>query len=250
MKHKVFYLLFSIGVILLGWSSITYFGNFTVWQLPSPIVVGKELWQSIHSSSYLIDVRATFFIASTGFLLSILVGVGIATLLHFSPLLKKLVMPSLLLSQNIPIIVLAPLLVIWLGFGITAKLVVVVLVCFFPITIAMVDAFDQVDRNLKRYLEMAGATKWEKFVSLSFPSAIPVLFSSCKVSATYSVMGAVVAEWLGTEHGLGMIMTQAASSFRTDRVFVAIIFIVLLSACFFFLIWLAELSWKHKRRLR
>jgi ABC-type nitrate/sulfonate/bicarbonate transport system permease component len=145
--------------------------------------------------------------------------------------------------------VLAPLLVIWFGFGIESKLFVVVLVCFFPITISLVDAFEQVDQNLLRYLEMSGAAKWEKFRHLAFPSAIPVLFSSCKLSATYSVMGAVVAEWLGTEYGLGMIMTQAASSFRTDRVFVAILTIVVLSACFFFFISLVEHWWKHKRKL-
>ncbi|WP_245596712.1 ABC transporter permease [Shimazuella kribbensis] len=206
------------------------------------------MWQSLKSSSYLVDVRATFIIAGLGFLFSILVGVGVAVLLYFSPWLKKMVTPLLLFSQNIPIIVLAPLLVIWFGFGVTAKLFVVVLVCFFPITISLLDAFEQVNHNLLRYMEMSGATKWEKFRYLVFPSAIPVLFSSCKLSATYSVMGAVVAEWLGTEHGIGMVMTQSASSFRTDRVFVAILTIVCLSACFYICIRVLENWWKHKRK--
>jgi ABC-type nitrate/sulfonate/bicarbonate transport system permease component len=94
---------------------------------------------------------------------------------------------------------------------------------------------------------MMGASRWQQFRYLAFPSSVPVLFSSCKVSATYSVMGAVVAEWLGTEHGLGMVMTQAASSFRTDRVFVIILFIVLLSMCFYGVIRLAEHWWGRKR---
>jgi ABC-type nitrate/sulfonate/bicarbonate transport system permease component len=246
-RYLIFSLCISLFVFIVIWEAIAYFGNFAMWQLPSPYVVGREMWRSLNSSSYLVDVRATFMIAGMGFLFSILVGIGTAVLLHFFPLLKKIVTPLLLFSQNIPIIVLAPLLVIWFGFGITAKLFVVVLVCFFPITISLLDAFEQVSPNLLRYMKMSGATKWENFRYLIFPSAIPVLFSSCKLSATYSVMGAVVAEWLGTEHGLGMVMTQSASSFRTDRVFVAIFTIVCLSACFYLLIRLIEHWWKHKR---
>lgn len=249
MKHKALPFVLSIVVLVIMWGTIAYLGNFPLWQLPSPYDVGLELWHSWQSNEYFIHVRATFLIACSGFILSIVVGTGVATVLYFSAFLKRVITPLLLFSQNVPIIVLAPLLVIWFGFGIEAKLFVVVLVCFFPITISLVDAFAQVDQNLLRYLEMSGATKWEEFRHLAFPSAVPVLFSSCKLSATYSVMGAVVAEWLGTEHGLGMIMTQAASSFRTDRVFVAILTIVVLSACFFFCISLVEHWWKHKRKL-
>jgi ABC-type nitrate/sulfonate/bicarbonate transport system permease component len=249
MKRRVLPLVLSIAVFVLIWGIISYGGDFPVWQLPNPFVVGVELWQSWKSSEYFIHVRATFLIACLGFFLSVAVGVWVATWLYFSTFLKRVVTPILLFSQNVPIIVLAPLFVIWFGFGIEAKLFVVILVCFFPITIALVDAFEQVDPNLLRYLEMSGATKWETFRHLAFPSAIPTLFSSCKLSATYSVMGAVVAEWLGTEHGLGMIMTQAANAFRTDRVFVSIITIVVLSACFFFFISLVEQWWKHKRKL-
>ncbi|MCH5584166.1 ABC transporter permease [Shimazuella sp. AN120528] len=249
MKRRILPLVLSIVVLLFIWEIISIIGDFPVWQLPSPYVVGLELWRSWTSSEYLLHVRATFIIACFGFILSILVGVGVAVWLYFSTFLTRIVTPFLLFSQNVPIIVLAPLLVVWFGFGIEAKLLVVILVCFFPITIALVDGFEQVDRNLLRYLEMSGATKWEKFRHLAFPSAVPVLFSSCKLSATYSVMGAVVAEWLGTERGLGMIMTQAANSFRTDRVFVSIITIVVLSGCFFFLISLVEQWWKHKRKL-
>jgi ABC-type nitrate/sulfonate/bicarbonate transport system permease component len=249
MKHNVFSFLFAIGLLLFVWGAVSYLGKFPDWQLPSPSIVGLELWKSWQSSDYLIHVRATFFIACLGFFLSIVVGTGVATILYFSAFLRKVITPLLLFSQNVPIIVLAPLLVVWFGFGIEAKLIVVILVCFFPITIALVDAFGQVDQNLLRYLDMSGATKWEKFRHLAFPSAIPVLFSSCKLSATYSVMGAVIAEWLGTEYGLGMIMTQAASSFRTDRVFVTILTIVVLSTCFFFFIRFIEQWWKHKRKL-
>lgn len=248
MRHRAFSVMMSLLVLVLVWGIITYFGDFLIWQLPSPYLVGIELWKSWQNGEYLIHVQATFMIACIGFFLSILVGVGVATCLYFSTLLKRIATPLLLFSQNVPIIVLAPLMVIWFGFGIEAKLLVVILVCFFPITIALVDAFEHVDPNLRKYLEISGATKWEKFRHLAFPSSIPVFFSSCKLSATYSVMGAVIAEWLGTEHGLGLVMTQAASSFRTDRVFVAIITIVVLSGCFFFLISLIEQGWKHKRK--
>jgi ABC-type nitrate/sulfonate/bicarbonate transport system permease component len=248
MKNSVYPFLTSIVLVLLVWEGMVTFGDFAAWQLPSPALVGSELRNWVTGGDYWLDIQATIMIAIIGFLLSILVGIETAAVLYFFPLLKKLMTPILLWSQNVPVIVLAPLLVVWFGFGMTAKLFIVVLVCFFPITIAMLDAFHHVDHNLQRYLEMSGATKWQTFIHLSLPSSIPVLFSSCKLSATYSVMGAVVAEWLGTEHGLGMIMTQAASSFRTDRVFVAILLIVLLSACFFFCIWLLEQIWLWKRK--
>ncbi len=212
-------------------------------------MVAKEWIKNLHSLDFGIDLITTSNIAFVGLVLSVLLGVGGATLLHFSPFLQKIVMPLLLFSQNVPIIVLAPLLVVWFGFGVLAKILVVILVCFFPIVISVLDGLQQGDRALHDYLAMAGATDWEKFRYLSLPTAMPAFFSSCKLAATYSVMGAVIAEWLGTEHGLGLMMTQAASSFRADRVFVAIGTVIVLSSLFFFVIWIMELLWKRKRKI-
>jgi ABC-type nitrate/sulfonate/bicarbonate transport system permease component len=124
------------------------------------------------------------------------------------------------------------------------------LVCFFPVTVATLDGFRQTDPTLLRYMKMAGATRWQTFIKLEWPASLPSFFSGCKVAATYSVMGAVISEWLGAQEGLGLRMQTAASAFRTDRVFVTIGIIVILSLLFFWSIQLIEnwaTRWKQKK---
>jgi ABC-type nitrate/sulfonate/bicarbonate transport system permease component len=145
--------------------------------------------------------------------------------------------------------VLAPLLVIWFGFGLLPKIIVITLVCFFPVTIAALDGFKQTDRDLVHYFTMSGASKKQLFWKLEVPHSLPSIFSGLKIAATYSVMGAVISEWLGSKQGIGVYMTLASSSFRTDRVFVAIFAIMTLSLLFFFVIVLLEryfVKWQRK----
>ena len=134
----------------------------------------------------------------------------------------------MILSQNIPTIVLAPLIghLVWIW--ILPKIIVITLVCFFPITVAALDGFKQTPAELRHYMIMAGANKQQFFGSWNF-LCLPSIFSGLKISATYSVMGAVISEWLGAKDGIGVYMTFASSSFRTDRVFVAIFAIMILS---------------------
>jgi ABC-type nitrate/sulfonate/bicarbonate transport system permease component len=146
--------------------------------------------------------------------------------------------------------VLAPLLVIWFGFGILPKLIVITLVCFFPVAVAALDGFKNIPNEMKHYMLMAGASKIQLFTKLEWPYALSSVFSGIKISATYSVMGAVISEWLGAKQGIGVYMTLASSSFRTDRVFVAIFIIMLLSLLFFGFINLAEkrlIKWNRKK---
>ena len=129
------------------------------------------------------------------------------------------------------------------------KIIVIILVCFFPITISLLDGFRQSDRDVMNYMKMAGATKQQIFWKLEWPNALPTLFSGIKISATYSVMGAVISEWLGASKGIGVYMQLSQSSFRTDRVFVAIILIVILSLLLLGLIMLLEkriIRWQPK----
>lgn len=161
--------------------------------------------------------------------------------------MKDAVYPLLILSQNIPIIVLAPLLVIWFGFGMLPKLIVISLVCF-PVAVASLDGFRQTPYELKHYFKMMGAGKNQLFWKLELPHSIPFIFSGLKISATYSVMGAVISEWLGAKSGIGVYMTLASSAFRTDRVFVAIFIIMGMSLIFGIITFLEKylVSWKRK----
>jgi ABC-type nitrate/sulfonate/bicarbonate transport system permease component len=124
-----------------------------------------------------------------------------------------------------------------------------VLVCFFPITIATLDGLRQTDRDLLHYMKMSGATNRQVFWKLQWPHALPSIFSGLKIAGTYSVMGAVISEWLGATKGIGVYMTLASSSFKTDRVFVAILLIMILSLTFFAIIALIEkwlLTWQRQ----
>ncbi|WP_217589514.1 ABC transporter permease [Lentibacillus saliphilus] len=236
-------------VLLLLWELASRAFAIPAWLLPAPLQIietGLTGW-----ADYGHHVSSTVQLTITGFLIGTTIGLGVATGLHLIPSLREAVYPLLILSQNIPIIVLAPLLVIWFGFGMLPKLIVIALVCFFPITVSALEGFRETDRDLKHYMAMAGATKRQMFFKLEWPNAWPYIFSGLKISATYSVMGAVISEWLGAQKGIGVYMTLASSSFRTDRVFVAIALVMMLSLLFFGLIVLIEkhvVKWKREER--
>ena len=230
----IFLLLFLLGL----WEIIVRITDTPAWLLPAPSRIFSEGFKEIPSFS--IDILATTKLSLLGLIIGSAVGFAIAVILHILPIVQKMTYPLLILSQNIPIIVLAPLLIIWFGFGIMPKLIVIGLVCFFPIVVAALDGFKNTPPELKYYMQMAGASKTQMFWKLELPNALPSLFSGLKISATYSVMGAVISEWLGAKQGIGVYMTLSQASFRTDHVFVAIFTIMLLSVLLFGLIRIFE----------
>ncbi|MFJ8263057.1 ABC transporter permease [Rummeliibacillus sp. NPDC094406] len=227
-------LLFLLGL----WEIIVRITDTPAWLLPAPSQIFSEGFKVIPSFS--VDILATTKLSLLGLIIGSAVGFAIAVILHILPVVQKVTYPLLILSQNIPIIVLAPLLIIWFGFGIMPKLIVIGLVCFFPIVVAALDGLKNTPPELKYYMQMAGASKTQMFWKLELPNALPSLFSGLKISATYSVMGAVISEWLGAKEGIGVYMTLSQASFRTDHVFVAIFTIMLLSVLLFGLIRILE----------
>lgn len=226
-------------LILLGlWELSVRVFSIEEWLLPSPtsiVVESKEVLPT-----FLPHFMSTLTLSVSGFIVGAVVGIGVATLLHNSRRGREMFYPFLILSQNIPIIVLAPLLVIWFGFGPLPKLIVITLACFFPIAVATLGGLQQTSRELTYYMNMMGASQSQKFWKLELPYAVPSILSGLKIAATYSVMAAVISEWLGAQKGIGVFMTLAASSYKTSRVFVAIIITMLLSLAFFGLILLLE----------
>ncbi|MGP4077851.1 ABC transporter permease [Halobacillus sp. K22] len=234
-------------LFILLWELGSRWFEVPEWLVPPPSLIietGINSWAD-YAPHLFSTIRLTFF----GFMIGAGFGLLLAVLLHLLPSVREALYPLLILSQNIPIIVLAPLLVIWFGFGALPKLIIIVLVCFFPIAIAAMDGLRQTNPEWMHYMKMAGATKSQIFRKLEWPSALPSIFSGVKISAAYSVMGAVISEWLGANKGIGVYMTLASSSFRTDRVFVAIFLIMGLSLLFFLLINLLEkrlTNWQRK----
>ncbi|XVU29637.1 ABC transporter permease [Actinoplanes sp. CA-054009] len=226
-----------VGLLIL-WQVYTTVSGIESWLLPSPKDIGDAFVDQR-------DVLATHTLATTeltllGFAAGVATGLLVAVLLHLIPGVRAAVYPLLVISQNVPTIAIAPLLVVWLGFGIAPKLVVIVLVCFFPVAVATLDGLGRSDAAINDYMLMSGANRRQLFTKLQWPAALPAMFSGLKIAATYSVLGAIIAEWLGSEEGIGRYMIAQKSAFRADRLFVAIAIVVVLALAIFGLVRLAE----------
>jgi ABC-type nitrate/sulfonate/bicarbonate transport system permease component len=161
------------------------------------------------------------------------IGVALAAIIASIPLARRVLYPLFVVSQTIPMIVLAPLLVIWFGLGMTPKIIVVALIGFFPVVVSTTDALLGADREMLGLIRSMGANRLQELRYVLIPSALPGFFAGLKIAAAYAVTGAVIAEWMGASSGLGLYITRSSSSFRTDQVFVAIVVIAILSMALF-----------------
>lgn len=239
----------AIITFLLIWEFSVRLFEIETWILPAPSIIVIEMREVL--LAFLPHVVSTVKLVMIGFSIGTMLGLTFATILYHSEKVRETVYPFLVLSQNIPIIVLAPLLLIWFGLGDTPKIIIIAMTSFFPITIATLTGYKQTDRELIHYMKMMGATKRQLFTKLIFPYALPSIFSGMKISATYSMLTGVVAEWLGAQKGIGVFMTLASSSYQTPRVFVAIIITMILSLSFFALIVLIErlvMKWNREEQ--
>jgi ABC-type nitrate/sulfonate/bicarbonate transport system permease component len=178
-------------------------------------------------------IATTLTEALGGLALAVAVAVPVAALVaSFGPA-RRAILPILVISQNIPMIVLAPLLVVWFGFGITPKLLVVALIGFFPIAVSTTDGLLNADRELIDLIRGMGVSRGRVLRTVLIPSAVPSFFAGLKISATYAVLAAVIGEWVGASSGLGLFITRAQTTFRTDRVLVAVVVIALISVAMF-----------------
>ncbi len=240
-------ILFFIVIILI-WQYLSSRTVVAFWILPSPkevIQVFKEFPELIWS-----HMKPTIIESVSGLLLATILGVLTALAMHSSKIIKQIFYPYLVVSQTIPIIAVAPLIVLWFGYGIPAKIFVVVLMCFFPIALGLYDGLKQVSQEQIRLLRSMGASDWKIYRYLKIPASLPTFFTGLKLAATYSVMAAVIGEWLGGNAGLGIYLTRSTKSFRTASVFAAIIVIILLSLAMFGIVALIDrilLSWQYKK---
>lgn len=213
--------------LLTAWQLIVTGAKVEVWLLPTPTRIIESFWQAKglfweHSLQTLLET-------GMGFLAAVLVGVILGTLIDASAFLRRAVYPLLVASQTVPIIAVAPLFIMWFGYGLLPKIVVVALVCFFPVTVNIADGYRMVDQEKVRVMSAMGANPVQIFRLVKLPATLPFFFSGLRIAGTYSVMGAVIGEWLGASKGLGILMTRSSQSFLTDRVFATIMVITVLS---------------------
>lgn len=216
----------SLGLLIL-WELATRLGGVPAYILPAPTSILRTL---VTDAPRLIPhTITTLQEALLGFGLAVVFALILSILMDRLPLVKKALYPLLVLSQTVPIIALAPLFVLWFGFGMLPKIIVVVLVCFFPVAISLIEGFASVDTELVDMMRSMGASQRALFYHVKLPAAGVSFFSGLRIAVTYSIMGAVIGEWLGGSSGLGVYMMRVKQSFDTTKVFAVIVVIVLLS---------------------
>lgn len=228
----------TVALFLAVWQLAVHLFEVERYILPSPAAIAREA--AAEADKLIGHTWATLRLTLGGFGIGAAVGLAVALLLHLIPWLRTALYPLLVISQNVPTIALAPLLMLWFGFGMLPKIIVITLVCFFPVAVATLDGLARTDRSMMNYMRMAGASRWQTFSKLELPHAMPSVFSGLRIAGTYSVMGAVIGEWIGSDKGIGYFMLLQKSAYRTDRVFAAIGIIVLLSLLMVGLIALLE----------
>ncbi|WP_337098784.1 ABC transporter permease [Paenibacillus sp. YIM B09110] len=240
-----------IAALLACWQAVTMWGQVDQWLLPSPLSIVQEAASANVWPRLAEHTGATLRLTLLGFAGGSAAGFLLAALLHLIPGLRTAVYPLLVVSQNVPIVVIGPLLTMWLGYTLLPKVLLVMMVCFFPISVAMLSGLTNTDPQLRNYLQMIGTGKWQLFWKLELPHAVIHLFSGLKLAASYSVLSAIVAEWLGTNKGLGYFMQLSAKGFMPERVFASVFIIVALSLSLFGLMTLAEkllLRWRPAKK--
>ncbi|WP_232751403.1 ABC transporter permease [Macrococcoides caseolyticum] len=244
MKYVKFFLFFII--LLCIWEVLVRLLHVDAYTLPAPSAIFKSFFNDF--STYHVHLYPTLLLVVLGIICSILCGICVAIILRLIPGLHEYIYPLLIMSQNVPVIVIAPLLVIWFGFGILPKLIVITLVCFFPITVSLLEGFNETDKELEKYMKMMGATRLERFKKLEWPNSMPYFFNGLKIAGTYSVMGAIISEWLGSDKGLGKFMLIAQRAFQVDQVFVAIVWIIIFAMVIYLVIYIIQrivLRWQR-----
>lgn len=209
-----------IVAVLILWQAISISGVVPGYMLPSPIDVLMVFPSDgpLLLSHTLVTLEEAFL----GLVIGMVLGFVVAVVMDAFDVLRRAIYPLLVLSQTIPVVAIAPLLVLWLGYDITPKVVLVVLITFFPISVGLLQGFQSADKDEINLLRSMGATRWQIFRYVKMPGALMEFFSGLRIAVTYAVVGAVISEWLGGFSGLGVYMTRVQKAFAFDKMFAAI----------------------------
>lgn len=244
-----------------AWPGLTAAAIFVLWEfgvrlfeipeyiLPAPTVILQELW---FERILLVENGViTLWAIVAGFALAVAVSVPLALLIVYSKSFEKAVYPLLVFSQTVPKIAIAPVFVVWFGFGVLPKVLIAFLICFFPVVIDTVVGLRSVQPEALQLIRSMGGSKWEIFRRVRIPNALPYFFSGLKVAITLAVVGAVVGEFVGSSDGLGFVILQASSQLDNRLLFAAILVLTLIGVVLFYLVDLLEkifVPWHVTRR--
>lgn len=221
---------YFIGMLAL-WELLVRQLNIPFYVLPPPTEI---LWIFVAEFSLLVGhTGITLAEALIGFVLGTLIGIIGALLMVLISSLRRVVLPTLLALQSVPTVALAPLIIVWMGFGLSSKVALAALSCFFPVFINTIGGLDRVDRAFLELAELCRANRWRMFTQIRLPNALPQIFDGMRIGVPMVIVGAIVAEFMGARGGLGFLINIAASDLRMDLVFAAIIVITMLGLSLF-----------------
>lgn len=251
MSGRVRYLPSLMLLLLVGvgwelWVDLRRVPDFLV---PAPSAIWRTL--GAERADLWANAIPTLEIAVLGFLASLVLGLGLAVAMRYSRVVGRALLPIVIASQTIPLIALAPVLVVVLGFGLLPKLIIVGLICFFPITVNAVDGFAGVDQEMVDLMRTMGAGRLQRFREVEWPATLPAIFSGAKVAATFAVVGALWGELVGSSQGLGYLMSQQENGFDTAGMFASMVVLSLMGVALFAAVALLErvlMPWHHDDR--
>ena len=213
----------TIVALIIAWQLVCSLGLVPSYMLPSPVAVVEAL---VEDGDLLLGHAITSLEeAGIGLAAGIALGFAVAVVMERFEVAKRALYPIIVITQTIPSVALAPLLVLWFGYGIMPKVVLIVITTFFPITVGLIGGFDSVDSDEIDLMRSMGASWSQIMWHCKLPAALPQFFSGLRISATYAIVGAVIAEWLGGFSGLGVYMTRVRNAYAFDKMF-AVIFII------------------------
>ncbi len=213
--------LILLFVLLLGWQMGAMQMN-AAYILPSPIQILQRLWE-LRVPLFTAHLPATMSVTAIGLAISIVFGLALAVLMDAKPGVQRALYPIVIASQTIPTTALAPLFVLWFGYSIWSKVLVTVLITFFPITITVYDGLQSVKVEMVELLTTFGANKWDVFLKLKLPATLPYFFSALKMAIPMSIIGAAIGEWLGAQSGLGYFSRRMLTQLDGAGVFAPIV---------------------------
>ncbi|MCR5082222.1 MAG: ABC transporter permease [Parasporobacterium sp.] len=238
-----------IIAIIAIWQIVSVSGLVPSYILPSPLKVFKAF---VDNFPLMADHgKVTLIETAIGLAIGIFLGFVSAAVMDASRRIRKAIYPLLIISQTIPTVAIAPLLILWFSYGLLPKIILVVITSFFPIAVGLLDGFMSVDEDQIMLLKSMKANKWQIFWNVKFPGALTQFFSGLKIAVSYAVVSAVVSEWLGGTQGLGVYMTRVKKSYSYDKMFAVIILISLLSLALIAIVNLIQyksMPWKRVKK--
>lgn len=232
--------------LIVIWEVWVHLAETPRWMLPAPTDIAQSFrddWRLLAEHT-----RVTLTEVLVGFGIALVAGIATGIAIDSSRLIERALYPLLIASQTIPMVVLAPLFLIWFGYGLLPKVLITALVAYFPLAVNTVDGLKSTDRDLIKLLTSMGSSRWQLFRLAKVPSALPLIFGGARISVAFSVIGAVFGEFVGAKAGLGYLMDRSAPQFETPRVFACIVILAAMGVGLFTLVSLVErlaLPWRR-----